>query len=138
MNRFWIFVLLVSLVLPGVAMGYDLYITRADLPWKIEEEPISEAEWRAVADNDPDLEISKSDIYYRKNDDGSVERFHPWIIKSHPNQPPLWFMDGAIDTKNPDKLVIKKMVELANKLNAKVIGEHGEVYDSDGNFKHID
>ena len=47
-------------------------------------------------------------------------------------------MDGAIDTKNPDKLVIRKMVELANKLKAKVIGEEGEVYDSDGNSKHVD
>ena len=119
-------------------MGYELYITRAENTWETKEKPILEFEWKAIAENDSELIYSNNDYYDRTNDEGQIERFHPWIIASHPDKPPLWFIDGAIDSKNPDKLTIKKMVELAEKLNAKVIGEDGEVYDSEGNFTHAE
>jgi hypothetical protein len=54
------------------------------------------------------------------------------IWTTHPDQVPFWFMDGAIQTKNPDRSAIQKMVELARKLNAKVLGEGDEEYGPDG------
>ena len=46
---------------------------------------------------------------------------------------PFWFIDGAVETKNPDEATVKKMVQLAKKLKARVIGEENEEYGPDGN-----
>lgn len=71
--------------------------------------------------------------YYDRTVNGNIERTHPVLWMNHPSHVvPFWFMDGAIDTKNPDKATIKKMVELAGKLNAKVLGEEDEEYYLDG------
>ena len=117
-------------------MGYELYITRADNFWETNEQPILEDEWENVANADPDLEKSQDDWYQRSNEDGSSEQFHPWIIKSHPERQPLWYMDGAINTKNPDEAARKKLFDLSQKLNAKVLGEEGETYNAEGN-QHV-
>lgn len=113
-------------------MGYEIYITRASDVFETSESPILEDEWKSIASVDSDLAYSKDDWYERKNDDGLVERHHPWILRNHPNRQPLWFMDGAIHTTNPDEDAIKKMFVLANRLSAVVLGEEGETYGSDG------
>jgi hypothetical protein len=114
-------------------MGYNLYITRASNFWETKDFPIIESEWLAVAEADPTLSYSTSDYYDQRLEDGHIERIHPWLYVAHPEKPPLWYIGGAIETKNPDTQLISKMVEIADKLNAKVIGEEGEVYDSSGN-----
>jgi hypothetical protein len=52
---------------------------------------------------------------------------------NHPDRVPFWYLDGAIETKNPDDRTIRKMVELAGRLGARVLGEEDEVYGADGN-----
>jgi hypothetical protein len=114
-------------------MSYNLYITRADNFWEAKEFPVKESEWRAVAEADPSLQYSIDDYYERRVEDGQAETIHPWLYMSLPETPPLWYEDGAIVAKNPDPRFIVKMVALAAKLDAHVIGEEGEVYDSSGN-----
>jgi hypothetical protein len=85
-----------------------------------------------VVASDAELEWSAEDYYERQKPNRKVERFHPVIWRTHPDRVPLWFMDGAVQTKNPDRATIRKMVALANKLNAKVLGESDEEYGPDG------
>jgi hypothetical protein len=61
-----------------------------------------------------------------------IERIHPVIWTAHPQQVAFWFHDGAVSLKNPDNATIRKMVELAHKLNARVLGEENEEYGWDG------
>lgn len=109
-------------------MGYDLSITRADSFMNTLESPISEEDWLKVAKADPSLRLSTDDYFDRSAADGRTERFHPWLWIEHPEQPPLWFVDGAVTTKNPDDATISKLVQLARALNARVIGEEDEEY----------
>ena len=112
-------------------MGYDLHITRAE-DWTLsEKQPISEAEWMKVVDADPTLQVSSQD-YYERRKNGVVERFHLVIWLAHEGKPAFWNMDGEITKKNPDQLVVDKMVEIAQKLDARVFGDDGEEYTKEG------
>jgi hypothetical protein len=115
----------------GIRMGYNLYITRANSWLDTKKVPISKLEWESVVASDPSLKLSTQD-YYDRMMHGKIERVHPVLWTSQTDQVPLWFIDGAIDTKNPDKATTIKMVELARRLNAKVLGEEDEEYGMDG------
>ena len=112
-------------------MGYNLYITRAGSWLDRTETPIGEAEWSAVVDADPTLELSMTDYYERKVN-SRIERIRAVIWMTHPQLVAFWFYDGAVTLKNPDNATIRKMVELAHKLNARVLGEENEEYGPDG------
>src|SRR6266436_2386517 len=109
-------------------MGYNLYITRAPSSLDYAEHPIPEEEWKAIVETDPSLRISHEDYFERRTDDGRVERINLVIWEDHPDRVPFWFEDGAIQAKNPDEKTVEKMVELARRLNARVLGEEDEEY----------
>lgn len=109
-------------------MGYEVFVTRAPSHLETKDHPISEAEWLEVAAADPSLRHSDEDYYERRGKSGNTERFHPWLWTGHPDEPPLWFIDGAVQIKNPDDATISKLVQLAGALKARVIGEEGEEY----------
>lgn len=109
-------------------MGYDVYITRASDWLDRETFPIPEKEWMIVVQSDPSLQISKEDYFDRTTKEGNIERLRPVCWKQHPDSVPFWYMDGAIEVKSPDDSTIQKMIEIAKKLNARVIGEDGEEY----------
>ncbi len=46
------------------------------------------------------------------------------------------YFDGSIFVTNPEKTVLMKMLEVAQKLNARVIGEADEIYAADGTPSH--
>src|SRR5688500_1543400 len=115
-------------------MGYELYITRAKSWLVSKESPIPQDEWDKVVDADPELVLSTDDFYVRKVG-RRTERIHPVIWRKHRDHVPLWFVDGAIQTKNPDVATVKKMVQIAKKLKARVIGEEAEEYGPDGKQK---
>jgi len=112
-------------------MGYDLYITRATSWLDAEGAPIATAEWGEVVAADPELRIS-TQYHYERRHNGIIERYHPAIWIKHPDEVPFWHMDGAIHVKNPDKQTTQKMVQLAIKLSARVLGESDEEYGLNG------
>jgi hypothetical protein len=112
-------------------MGYDLYITRAESWLDTKKAPILQGEWNSVVEADPELELSTED-YDERQVKRKIERVHAVIWTTHPDRVPLWFADGAVRTKNPDTATVKKLVALARKLNAKVLGEENEEYGSNG------
>jgi len=110
-------------------MGYDLRITRAQEFYSTTpQHEIPEAEWLAVVDADPELSVATlSDPYYFP---GMVL----WVTRHSDRYGVPWFawVAGCIYSKNPNGPIIEKMIDLAERLGARVLGEAGEQYLSDG------
>jgi hypothetical protein len=53
------------------------------------------------------------------------------IVVTHPQKWPLWWSGGEIYTKNPDDVVIAKIVRIAAALGARVLGDNDEIYGTD-------
>ena len=45
------------------------------------------------------------------------------VWTTHPDRPPFMLVDGALQIKSPDEETIQKMVEMAGRLRARVVGE---------------
>jgi hypothetical protein len=86
----------------------------------------------SVVESDTSLRISQEDYFERKAGDGTIERIHLVIWQEHPDRIPFWYEEGAVFTKNPDEKTIEKMVQLATKLEARVLGEEDEEYLAGG------
>jgi hypothetical protein len=99
-------------------MGYDLHITRAEDWTDSKNFPIHPREWLQIIEKDNELKISDTNGKY----------FAIWY--KHLTDKESWFdlTDGEVYTKNPDDFSIRKMIEIAEKLNAKVQGDDSEVY----------
>jgi hypothetical protein len=102
-------------------MGYDLHITRKEF-WADEEgETIRLDEWQRYVASDSEIE-SDPDNPGHEN----------YVLASHPERWPLWWWkDGEIYTKNPDDEVIAKLVQIADALRARVLGDDDEIYGID-------
>jgi hypothetical protein len=99
-------------------MGYNFYITRAAEWSQNEGHEILPDEWLAIVQEDPELTVDTSHGKYLARWTGPSEYPDPWFD---------WH-SGNIMTKNPDFPILDKMVALAHKLNARVVGESGEPY----------
>ena len=96
-------------------MGYDLHITRRK-DWSDSNGPsISEQDWQTLVRADSELQIG---------DPINQPNFATFGEEA-------WFdwSDGHVFTKNPDRQTLEKMLELADRLGAKVQGDDGETYD---------
>jgi hypothetical protein len=99
-------------------VGYDLHITRADYWAENEGATITRDEWIALATSDRDLfpMPENGDAFFAV---GERDDPHAWFD---------WF-DGDIFTTNPDRgQTLTKMLDLAERLNARVQGDDGELY----------
>jgi hypothetical protein len=115
-------------------MGYELHITRRD-DWADTETPdIPIDEWLAYVHSDNELELTNgyeikigTETEFQNRPGYCEWNSHP--TEKEPNARP-WFSywKGSIDTKNPDAPTIRKMIQIASSLNAKVQGDDGEIY----------
>lgn len=99
-------------------MGYNLYITRADWWLKNEGKEISSQEWLRVVDSDPELWLAGYNGPF----------FSIWSGPSKYPEPWLDWEDGNVYSKNPDKALVEKMIQIAHRLGGKVQGDDGEIY----------
>lgn len=102
-------------------MGYDVHITRArDWSDNVGYE-ISAREWLDLVATDLELvpEPSNGDYFV--------------IWRESANHPEAWFdwSSGNIYTKYPDKPTLRKMLQIAGRLNARVQGDDGEIYEQE-------
>lgn len=106
-------------------MGYDLHITRKE-NWFDEDGPvISEQEWRRTIEEDPELQLD--------TDTRCVMSDGEYVFAAWNGEPgALGYYDGEITTTNPAEPLIRRMVAIAQRLDAKVQGDDGEVYRPDG------
>ena len=103
------------------AMGYELHITRKAC-WSDEDGPeIGEGEWRRLIEEDPELSLDQ--------DTECCLDEKPVVFAAWNGEPGVlgWF-GGEISTKNPERPLIFKMVQIAERLRAKVQGDDGEEY----------
>ena len=122
-------------------MGYDLHITRSE-EWfeEIQKNPITLEEWYAIVAADPELVLNERGYSVgdtEGNNSMPNKGFTDW--KKHPKEELTWFdySEGTIYTKNPDYVTIFKMLELAGRLNAFVIGDDCEKYQMKGNEIYV-
>lgn len=106
-------------------MGYELNIQRP------ESNLITTSEWTDYISNDPDF--IPIEEFSGKTSDGievSVSTPNAGLWRKNELEVPFTFQEnlGQITVKNPDDAIIKKMIEIAKKLNGKVYGEEGEEY----------
>ena len=112
-------------------MGYDVCIKRVD-------PKISQKEWLNYIENDFEFELI-NEFHSEFTSGGSLDIEIPnsglWK-----NEIPFVFYEeyGEITVKNPDIDTIKKMISVANVLNAVVIGENKELYDESYLIKQKD
>ena len=103
-------------------MGYNIYITRKEHWGDFGGIMITEDDWSALVDADPELRWNEENGLYNAL----------WGQGYH--ETPFWYdWDyGIIETKNPTRKGLQKMYTMADALNAKVQGEAGEYYDERG------
>ena len=110
-------------------MSIYVTITRKPNPhWKSGDE-IPYEEWREAALAERDFRPPTSE-----------ELVEPFSLQTdlvwtkHPEHPAVWFswQDGQIDVKYLDEITIARMMTLASKLQAQIISEQGERFDTRG------
>lgn len=101
-------------------MGFDLHITRAENWSENKDQWISSDEWLSVIETDRELTLDTTNGPFFADWSGDSRYESPWFDWS----------EGNIFTKNPDKQIVRKMLQLAERLNAKVQGDDGEMYSS--------
>jgi hypothetical protein len=120
-------------------MGYDLHITRKE-NWFDEAGPaILIEEWMNLVRDDPEMRLDgfaeaatrQGQIVRIKTEGLSV-----WTAYSQAGKDggQAWFAlsGGNVVVKNPDLEIRRKMYLISQRLSAKVQGDEGEIYGSDG------
>lgn len=107
-------------------MSYDLHIVRADDWLDASQNPIGRDELEAVVAADPELTLDEDQFVSMSNRSGRTNRY-PIVLWN--GNPAFWWYEDQIICSTPDEPLVRKLVEIANKLNAKVIGDDGESYD---------
>lgn len=120
-------------------MGYDLYITRRE-DWSDTEGPdIALDEWATYVLADKDLETDRERAIAAdpRVASGAKEPTHVrWLI--WPGREPdvseawIWLEHGNLVASDPDAAFRRKLFLIADGLNARLTGQDGEVYNSNG------
>ena len=106
-------------------MGYELHVVR-DKDWlQSAKKPITKNDVDALIATDKELSWSKHDYLDSKEPTGRVVRY--WMIEWRGDACFLWLRSEII-AKNPTEPQIRKLVQIAKKLKAQVIGDDGEMY----------
>ena len=119
-------------------MGYDFHIVRTDEWWDEEVGGgISLSEWLALVAKDDTMcmdgfaEVDLPErLKFRAENDGLAVWSDYSGNKEGGNQAWFDFGNNGIVVKNPDKEILVKMLDIAAKLDARVIGDEGEEYRS--------
>lgn len=112
-------------------MGYDLNITRAEPDWENEDtDPITSAEWLNLVATDETLEVQWND-----NNELIVT---DWTSPDDPLDGAQFdWHHGKISAKYPSKSTYIKMLELAQRLGGRVLGDDGELYLQPGDYTPV-
>jgi len=121
-------------------MGYEVHIARNDEWWDEDVGGgISLDEWSGYVAADETMRLDN--VADANTPDGQVIRYENeglavWTdYSSHDesgNKAWFDFREGCISVKNPDEEILRKMHQIASRLDAKVLGDEGEEYGPDG------
>lgn len=103
-------------------VGHDIYITRAPHFLDGAQDPIAKEDWRALVAGDPELSIP----------DPSVPDYAVWNGQTAVQTPWIDLTDGNLFSRSPDHSFVRKLIDIAGRLGARVQGEGGELYRIEG------
>lgn len=108
-------------------MGYDIHVVRTTDWADAAKNPIRLDEVDAIIKSDPELQWSKTDYVDVRDRNG--KRIRTFAIVWRGSTYFWWDQDQIIYKATKDAaLVIKKLLQIAAKLKARVVGDEGEVY----------
>ena len=119
-------------------MGYDLHITRKE-NWFDEDDSndIKLTEWTEYIKSDNEMRLDNQASATTDNGDNVTYTNQGLAVWTSYSQSGLddnyaWFdlRAGNVTVKNPDDEIKNKMIDIADRLNAKVQGDDGEIYDT--------
>jgi hypothetical protein len=119
-------------------MGYDLHITRKE-NWFDEDDSneIRLSEWIGYIKVDTEMRLDNQASATTDNGDNVTYKNNGLAVWTSYSKNGLddnyaWFdlRTGNLTVKNPDDEIKNKMIDIADRLNAKVQGDDGETYDS--------
>lgn len=103
-------------------MGHDVYITRAPHFLDGAQDPIDKQDWRALVASDPELSMP----------DPAVPDYAVWSGQTGVRTPWIDLADGNLFSRSPDHSFVRKLIDIAGRLGARVQGEGGELYRVEG------
>jgi hypothetical protein len=106
-------------------MGVELHITRAELWAENDHAPITAEEWLAYVASDPELRPWPENGPYFVRWAGPSKYEEPWLD---------WFQ-GNVSTKWPDTALYRKMLQVAQALNAQVQDDDGTPYRKEADWE---
>jgi hypothetical protein len=107
-------------------MAYDLHVLRSFRWTDSSDAPITKSDVDALVETDPELAWSTSDFMDSKDHTGAVTRFNVVLWSGTPC---FWWQEDQLLCSAPDDVLVAKLVRVATALNARVIGDDGEVYE---------
>ena len=107
-------------------MAYDLYVVRTSHWIRAAENPITKADVDALIENDSELGWSKADFVDMKEETGAVERFYMILWNGVPC---FWWYKSELLCSGADEAQIRKLLDIAHVLDARVVGDDGEIYE---------
>jgi hypothetical protein len=106
-------------------MPYDLHVVRTSNWLEAAKNPITREEVNRLIESDPELEWSASDYVEMKQEE-VTNRFYmiTWNGMSC-----FWWYEDQVTCATPDDVQVEKLIDIAEKLSAKVVGDDGEHYN---------
>lgn len=101
-------------------MGVEFHITRAEYWAENDDDQISSDEWLDIINNDPELSLSQISGEFHTIWNGEGSDGEDWLEWS----------EGNISTKWPPTPLYRKMLQISQKLNAKVMDDDGTIYET--------
>ena len=107
-------------------MSYDVHIVRTDNWLDSESDPITKPQVDALIAADPELAWSTNDWVDMRHGRGKkATRYYMILWKGRPC---FWWYRHEITCSGPSEEQVGKMVEMAAKLGANVLGDDHEAY----------
>ncbi|WP_407579525.1 hypothetical protein [Citrobacter koseri] len=99
-------------------MGWELHIVRSEHWFDSHEHPIRSDEWLDLVNKDDELSTEPK----------NGEFYAIWTGVNENNVSWLEWCDGRITTKQPDQALYCKMLQIAKRLNARILDEDDRPY----------
>jgi hypothetical protein len=112
-------------VIKGLAVAYDLHVVRTENWLDAATRPVAKGDVDALIASDPELEWSTTNYVDMADEKGVITRY--WMI-TWDGEACFWWYRDQIQCSSPDEAKISKLVQMARSLDARVLGDDGEIY----------
>jgi hypothetical protein len=112
-------------------MAYDLHIVRTKDWTQASQAPITKQQVDDLIASDPELKWSTSDYVGMNDKTGATTRYYMICWRGAPC---FWWYRDKIECSSPDEPQQLKLAQITRALNAFVVGDDGERYESRKNL----